>query len=203
MRPDKTDKLELIYDATLSLIKKSGMDAVSVSGIAKEAGMGKGSLYYYVETKNDILDGIAQKTVQRIVDEYQIRLPQEERNVFHKMNLLFCVTETNPFQDGSPNDMHVLFVQPDMYMHQRLNASFMRYLVPVLEGIILEGVQEGVIQSDNPQKAAELIIMTMLMVFDGQLLPDNERKNMMERMDYLADIIEKSLYAPKGSLHFI
>lgn len=164
--------------------------------------MGKGSIYYYVKTKNEILDGIAQMTVERIVEEYHGRLQKREVDVFRKMNLLFHVTEVWRFQDGTSNDMHILFAQPDMYMHQRMNAAFMKYFVPLLEDIIVEGVQADIIQSDNPEKAAELIIMTMLMVFDGQLLPDNERKNVMERMDYLAGIIEKSLNAPRHSLHF-
>ena len=44
--------------------------------------------------------------------------------------------------------------------------------------------------------------MTMLMVFDGELLPAQEKADTIERMDYLSGIIEKSLSAPEGSLRF-
>lgn len=199
----KTNKLELIYNATISLIKQFGVEQVSVSKIAKEAGIGKGSIYYYVETKSDIIDGIAVKTVQRIAQEYQLIVSQKNIDVFEKMKLLFSVTSNRTFTDGSNNDMHILFIQSDMYLHQRIDSAFMKYLVPILEDIILEGTNNGILKSDNPQKAAELIIMTMLMVFNGELLPAQERADTIERMDYLSGIIEKSLSAPNGSLRFI
>lgn len=199
----KTNKLELIHNATISLIKQFGVEQVSVSKIAKEAGIGKGSIYYYVETKSDIIDGIAVKTVQRIVQEYQLIVSKKNIDVFEKMKLLFSVTSNRTFTDGSNNDMHILFIQSDMYLHQRIDSAFMKYLVPILKDIILEGTNNGILKSDNPQKAAELIIMTMLMVFNGELLPAQERADTIERMDYLSGIIEKSLSAPNGSLRFI
>lgn len=199
----KVDKLELIYNSTISLIKKIGISQVSVSKIAQEAGIGKGSIYYYVETKNDIIDGIAKRTIKRIANEYNIIVSSEELDVFEKMKLLFQITSTRTFLDNSENYMHLLFIQPDMYLHQRLNASAMKYLVPILEQIIIEGVEKKIFQGDNPRKGAELIIMTMLMVFDGQLLPTQEMIDTIERMDYLSAIIEKSLSAPKGSLRFV
>jgi AcrR family transcriptional regulator len=199
----KVDKLELIYNATIALIKRVGIAEVSVSKIAKEAGIGKGSIYYYVESKNDILDGIAQKTVKRILDEYYTIVNGGEFGVLERMQLQFQVTANSKFLDGSENDMHVLFIQPDMYLHERLKSAIMKYFVASLENNIVEGTQLGIFKSDNPKKSAELILMAMLMVFDGQLLPTQEMLDTMERMDYLTKIIEKSLSAPEDSLTFV
>jgi AcrR family transcriptional regulator len=199
----KVDKLELIYEATISLIKKVGIAEVSVSKIAKEAGMGKGSIYYYVETKNDILDGIVQRTIERIIKEYYDTVENNNLDVFERMQTQFRVTSTSTFLDGTENYLHTLFLQPDMYLHQRLKSTIMKYSVAPLEKNIIEGTQKGIFTTDNPKKSAELIIMAMLMVFDGQLLPTQEMLDTMERMDYLATVIEKSLSAPKGSLTFV
>jgi hypothetical protein len=79
----------------------------------------------------------------------------------------------------------------------------MKYFVASLENNIVEGTQLGIFKSDNPKKSAELILMAMLMVFDGQLLPTQEMLDTMERMDYLTKIIEKSLSAPEDSLTFV
>lgn len=199
----KVDKLELIYDATISLVKKVGIAEVSVSKIAKEAGIGKGSVYYYVETKNDILEGIANKTVRRIVEEYHTVVSDSDLDVFGRMELQFRVLSTRTFSDGTENYMHTLFVQPDMYLHERLKSAIMKYSVPTLAQNIVEGTQQGLFKSDDPQKSAELIVMAMLMVFDGQLLPTQEMLDTMERMQYLLGVVEKSLSAPKGSLGFV
>jgi AcrR family transcriptional regulator len=199
----KVDKLELIYEATISLIKKGGISEVSVSKIAKEAGMGKGSIYYYVETKNDIFAGIAQKTIERIIKEYYEIIESNSLDVFEKMQTQFRVTATSTFSDGTENYLHTLFLQPDMYLHQRLESAIMKYSVAPLEKNIIEGTKQGIFTTDNPKKSAELIMMAMLMVFDGQLLPTQEMLDTMERMDYLAGVIEKSLSAPSGSLRFV
>lgn len=199
----KVDKRELIYDATIALVKRVGISNVSVSKIAQEAGMGKGSIYYYVETKNDILDGIAQKTVRRILREYYDIVSSNEYGALDKMRLQFEVTAKETFLDGTENDLHVLFIQPDMYLHQRIKSAIMRYSVSALEDNIVEANAQGLLKSDNPKKSAELILMAMLMVFDGQLLPTQEMLDTMERMDYLSRVIEKSLSAPEGSLSFV
>lgn len=198
---EKVDKLELIYDSTVNLIKRDGINRVSVSKIAQEAGIGKGSIYYYVKTKDEIIDGIAKKTIKRIVHEYNLIVSTNELDVFQKMELLFNCTYATTFSDGSENNMRVLFNQPDLYLHQRLNASSMVYLVPILEKIITEGIDKNIFKSDNPRKGAELIIMDILMLFDSQLLPREELIDTVERMDYLSSIIENSLSAPSGSLH--
>jgi len=199
----KLDKHELIINAMISLIRRVGTEKVSVSSIAKEAGIGKGSIYYYFETKNDIIDEVAIQTIKRIIEEYYLVTQENNIQVFGKMRLLFKLTTTKTFLDGSENNMHLLFTQSDMYLHQRLNSASMKYMVPVLEKIIIEGIEHSFIKTDNPRKAAELIIMIMLIMFDGELLPTEEQINTVERIKYLSSIIEKNLSAPEGSLQFV
>ena len=51
-------KKDLILDAMQELMNKSNAQTISVSDIAKKAGIGKGSIYYYFKSKEEILEGV-------------------------------------------------------------------------------------------------------------------------------------------------
>ena len=50
------NKREKILDAMQQLIATADTRSITVSEIAQKAGIGKGSIYYYFPSKNDILD---------------------------------------------------------------------------------------------------------------------------------------------------
>ena len=49
---------EAIMDAALELFGASGLDGTSVEAIARDAGIGKGTIYLYFKSKDEILDAI-------------------------------------------------------------------------------------------------------------------------------------------------
>ena len=51
---NKTDKQLNIIKVATELIGKKGVEKTSLADIAREAGISKGTLYYYYPTKNDI-----------------------------------------------------------------------------------------------------------------------------------------------------
>ena len=55
-------KRERILDAMQELMRTSSAQAISVSDIAQKAGIGKGSIYYYFSSKNDILDAVIERS---------------------------------------------------------------------------------------------------------------------------------------------
>ena len=58
---DSPSKHEQILDAFQELLKEQDVKNISVSDIAKRAGIGKGSIYYYFESKDAILDALVEK----------------------------------------------------------------------------------------------------------------------------------------------
>ncbi len=59
MQVKKENKKEKIIKEAVKLFTKYGFEDVSVSSIAVEAGIGKGTIYTYFKTKDDILEGCA------------------------------------------------------------------------------------------------------------------------------------------------
>jgi len=52
------NKLDLIYDATLKLVAKEGLAGLTMSRIAKEAGIGTGTLYVYFKGKEELINAL-------------------------------------------------------------------------------------------------------------------------------------------------
>ena len=47
-------KKDMILDAMQRLMNQNSAQSISVSDVAKEAGIGKGSIYYYFKSKEEI-----------------------------------------------------------------------------------------------------------------------------------------------------
>ena len=54
-------KRDMILDAMQELMNESSGNAISVSDIARKAGIGKGSIYYYFPSKNDIRAAVIER----------------------------------------------------------------------------------------------------------------------------------------------
>ena len=54
----RQDKYERILDALQTLLENKNLQTISVSEIAQEAGIGKGSIYYYFSSKEAILEAL-------------------------------------------------------------------------------------------------------------------------------------------------
>jgi AcrR family transcriptional regulator len=81
------DKCDLIINAAESQFIRFGFRKTTMEDIAKAAGIGKATLYYYFKSKEEIFaamtEGIAQTGVQTIVDAAQAgETPQAKFRIF-------------------------------------------------------------------------------------------------------------------------
>lgn len=61
------DRTEIIIDAAAEIFRRKGYDAASLQEIADEVGILKGSIYHYIDTKEDLLFAIIQRNHERII----------------------------------------------------------------------------------------------------------------------------------------
>lgn len=62
----KTNNKQKIIDVALKLVGEKGVEGTSLSDIAKEVGISKGTLYYYYSTKNELIFDITEVHMNRI-----------------------------------------------------------------------------------------------------------------------------------------
>ncbi len=65
----RTENKKKIINSAIKLISKKGVEGTSLSLIAKEAGISKGTLYYYYPTKNDLIFDITEVHINKISND--------------------------------------------------------------------------------------------------------------------------------------
>jgi AcrR family transcriptional regulator len=64
--PRRFDRYELVVDTAAAIFRRKGYSATSLQEIADEVGILKGSLYHYIDTKEDLLYAIIARNHERI-----------------------------------------------------------------------------------------------------------------------------------------
>ena len=59
------ERREMLLDAALAIISRDGFDRATMAEIAENAGMAKGTVYNYFETKEDILTALLRERAQQ------------------------------------------------------------------------------------------------------------------------------------------
>lgn len=78
-----TEKCLAIYQATLDLVAEQGFHGTPMSQIAKQAGVGVGSIYRYFEDKDDLIHAVHAMADKRLVavlrENYDEQVSEKER----------------------------------------------------------------------------------------------------------------------------
>jgi AcrR family transcriptional regulator len=86
----RQEKMGLIMETSLELFAENGFHATSISQIAKKAGISKGLIYNYFESKNELLDALIEHGFDSIFKNFDINnddvISEEEFVNFIKHN---------------------------------------------------------------------------------------------------------------------
>jgi AcrR family transcriptional regulator len=58
MKMKDPDKVSLIYNATLRLVRQNGLTGLTMAAIGKEAQMGMGTIYVYFKSKEELINSL-------------------------------------------------------------------------------------------------------------------------------------------------
>jgi len=81
------DKLELIFEASIRILNKQGLEGLTTNRIAEVAGVSIGTLYQYFSNKQEILNALGQREIETTISKIteMFFLPNEETD---KLRLL-------------------------------------------------------------------------------------------------------------------
>ena len=82
-------KYDQILDALQSLLEDKDIGKISVSEIARSAGIGKGSIYYYFPSKEAILEALIERNYETTLNTAKALAGQREVSPFMRMAMLF------------------------------------------------------------------------------------------------------------------
>lgn len=79
------EKQQKILDASLQEFAEHGYEKASTNRIVKEAGIGKGMLFYYFKSKKDLYEFLAEYSLDFVVEKYFSRIDLTETDFIERL----------------------------------------------------------------------------------------------------------------------
>lgn len=194
-----TDKRQLILDAMQDLLAEEKGAACSVSDIARKAGIGKGSIYYYFESKEAIFDALIERTYARIIEHCRELIGMSGADALTKFKLLLHRYQSAVVDSSIDAYLH----QPqNAAIHQKSLAKILLSLSPIIADIIRQGIGEGLFRCEHPQELAEIVLSAFCFLLDPGIFRWTPEQ-ILKKLQAVADVLENTLMAPKGSFAFL
>ncbi len=195
-------KADIILNSAEELMcRTDDPSGITVDMIAKNAGIGKGSIYYYYKSKEEITDAVIARTYSRGIRDF-FEMTDTGTTALEKIKILFRSTLKKEFRDSSRNILLSLHMHDDLVIHQKMMVTAIKTLSPILEELLEEGVRDGSIHTETPAESAQMIIAMLTFLLDNTIFPsDNE--SMYRKLKLYAQILETCLKADAGSFDFL
>jgi len=194
----RKDKKALILDAMEKIISEGQADDCSVDKIAKVAGIGKGSVYYYYRSKREIEMDLYFRTFSGFVERCQ-SIPETEMETLEKLKALFKTYYDQALGLSLDSYLHL---PQNMDMHQKVLALLVESITPILSKILKQGTEKGVLDCDAPDEFANIFVCVFAFLFDPGIFNLNVDET-LNKLSAFAEIMERALKAKKDSLSFM
>ena len=179
---DKKQKSKEIAQAALKLFSLKGYAATSVGQIAKAASIGKGTVYQYFQSKEDIFIAAIMEWMSLFI----IQLSEGIKEIKDPAARLHALAETNMelVDPADPIDLRLSleFLQHSMledgvlYKHRYLVKDMHAGMRKIVVDTLLDGISKGLFRPEIARDA-EKIAINLLAYIDGISLHSILSKN--------------------------
>ena len=191
MKKGERRKQELLQIAYRMFISR-GYENTSVDEIIEEAGIAKGTYYYYFKTKEQMLEEVIRMMIDRETEtakqilEAEIPVPQK---------IIGIISSLRPTQEERP--IEGALMQPEnIVMHEKTRKEIVEKAVPLLSEVVEEGIAQGVFSCDHiPERVRMLLVISSNTFDDGRFT--------VRDIEVFIDMTEKLLGARPGTMGFI
>lgn len=204
---DSSSKREQIIDALQELVKEQDINNISVSDIAKRAGIGKGSIYYYFESKDAIVDALIERTYTTPLEIAKSMVKQTELSPYQRMAAIFeaCQKSSKEFLQ---NRRHMTenalsqSAQEQAYLHHKYLKYLIAELKPSLTEIIKQELEDNLIHFEYPEQLAEIVLIVLTVKLDNSIIPSTPEE-IEKCIHALIVLLEKGTGTPPGALDYL
>ena len=197
------NKSEKILDALQQLMAEKNIQHISVSDIAAKAGIGKGSIYYYFSSKNEILEALIERRYKEPLETARHLAEQTDVSPFTRMAMIFQACRNSNSEFLKQNSVaSVVDDKEQAFLHHKYIRYLITELKPILTEIIEQGIASGSIEFDYPAALSEIVLIVLTIKLDRSLLPATDN-DVEDTIAGLISLLEKGTGAPAGTLNYL
>lgn len=186
-----------ILDTADELFAQKGFDGTSTNDILEKVGIARGTLYYHFKSKEEILDSL--------IERYNVRLlcaAQEvasDKSIPIVERIIRVVMALNISGGSSEEIMDHIHKPQNALMHQKIQKVIINGVPPILTGIILEGIEQGMFNTPFPYECMEMVVIYATTVFDDDMITMTNEERFSRMVAFISNV-ERLLGAESGSL---
>ncbi|WP_019535902.1 TetR/AcrR family transcriptional regulator [Paenibacillus ginsengihumi] len=186
---DPQERKDEILNAAMELFNSKGYEQTSVSDIVRKVGVAQGTFYYYFQSKEEIIHAACERNLASRLEKVKQLVASTERNALEKLTRLLM--------DAYPSDQEAAVLD---YLHQESNSTLhqkwivaeITALLPYARQIVRQGVAEGTFRVQQPELAAEFLLVGASFWYDRGIFAWNDEEY-AEKRQALAGIIDRLL----------
>ena len=191
MKKGERRKLELLQIA-YRLFLTRGYENTSVDEIIEEAGIAKGTYYYYFESKEQMLEEVIGMMIDKEIEAARqilrsdLDLPQK---------FVGIIASIRPAQEETPIS-NALNQPENILMHRKIQRRIIDAVIPLLTEAVEDGVKNGTFCCDDIPERVKMLLIVSSELFDEGRYTDRD-------IAVFIDMAEKLLGAEPGTMSFI
>ena len=164
---DARERKNEILDVAERLFCAKGFDNTSTNDILSEIGIARGTLYYHFKSKEDILDAMIERLTNQIVEKASIIALDESIPVLERLTrTILSLNVDNELGDMIMEQVH----RPqNALLHQKLENRLLGRVNKLITKIAEDGIKQGIIHTDYPAEAVEMIMTYSYVAFDSMV----------------------------------
>lgn len=193
------DRRQKIIETARQLFQTKDYADISMQEVVEKVGIAKGTIYYYFNSKEDLLRTVVENIIDEDIERKQSVLETTHGNALDKMRALFALDSMATKYPGILESLH----KPgNAGMHTQLLAVTIHKEAPIYAALIQQGCKEGIFQTNTPLECAEFLIAGIQFLTDRGIYPWAEA-DLVRRAQAFPALIEAMLKASPGSFQFM
>ncbi|MCB2154004.1 TetR/AcrR family transcriptional regulator [bacterium] len=178
---DEKKRARIIQAAT-ELFATEPFRKVLLSQVAAAAGVGKGTLYVYFKSKEDLYIATVQEGFLDLVDCLNARLGDQQ--LAPPESLAIVIRELVHFACRNPHVFQLMRTVPDQTLDQPAWEQKRRELRGLIESIIRRGIECGIYDDPHPELTAVFIpgMVRSTFHFDGEEVDEEALTQQITRL---------------------